>query len=465
MGCVTRADRISRWIAPLAVRYSRFVTDLQSHRRQVANLPHRVITPLRDVLHRESTAGMLLVIAAAAAVVWANSPFSDSYDSFWNAEIALDVGGHTLGMELRHWVNDLAMVLFFFVAGLEIKREITHGELRDPKHASLPIAGAIGGMVVPALLFTALNAGGDGSRGWGIPMATDIAIVMGVVALIGTRAPAWIKLFLLALAIVDDIGAIVVIAVFYSEGVSFTWLAIAAAALLAALAIRSRVGWIGAYVALGGLCWFALHEAHVHPTLAGVAFGLASPVTPRRTQLMVDAVEVPDDVDYATAWDLTKRARESVSVVEWLQHRLHPWSAFLVVPAFALANAGVPVSGESIREAVSADVTWGIVLGLVVGKAVGITAATRLAVALGIGRLPSGMTWRYVIGAGMLGGIGFTVSLFVTELAFGDSTLAEDARLAVLFASLVAGVIGCAIVLPGRVGDRLEDAISSGYES
>jgi NhaA family Na+:H+ antiporter len=272
-------------------------------------------------------------------------------------------------------------------------------------------------------------------------------------------------LFLLAFAIVDDIGAIVVIAVFYSEGVSFTWLAIAAAALVAALAIRSRIGWIGAYVALGGLCWFALHEAHVHPTLAGVAFGLASPVTPRRTQLMVDAVEVPDDVDYATAWDLTKRARESVSVVEWLQHRLHPWSAFLVVPAFALANAGVPVSGESIREAVSADVTWGIVLGLVVGKAVGITAATRLAVALGIGRLPGGMTWRYVTGAGMLGGIGFTVSLFVTELAFGDSILAEDARLAVLFASLVAGVIGCAIVLPGRVGDRLEDAISSGYES
>jgi len=407
---------------------------------------------------------MLLVIAALIAVVWANSPFADSYDDVWNAEIAIDIAGHTLGMELRHWINDLAMVLFFFVAGLEIKREITHGELRNPKHASLPIAGAIGGMVVPAVLFALLNAGSDGGRGWGIPMATDIAIVMGVVALIGTRAPAWIKLFLLALAIVDDIGAIIVIAVFYSEGVSFIWLAIAVASLAVAIAIRSQVWWIGAYLALGAVCWFALHEAHVHPTLAGVAFGLASPVTPRRTQLVVDAVDVPDEVDYATAWDLTRRARESVSVVEWLQHRLHPWSAFLIVPAFALANAGVPISGESVSEAVSSRVTWGVMLGLVIGKAVGITAATRLAVALRIGALPRGMTWRYVTGAGMLGGIGFTVSLFVTELAFGESILAEDARLAVLVASLIAGVIGCAIVLPGRVGDRLEDAVSSPTE-
>lgn len=445
------------------MRYSPLVTTASS-RHGSNSLPHRVITPLRDVLHRESTAGMLLVIAALIAVVWANSPFADSYDDVWNAEIAIDIAGRTLGMELRHWINDLAMVLFFFVAGLEIKREVTHGELRNPKHASLPIAGAIGGMIVPAALFALLNAGSDGGRGWGIPMATDIAIVMGVVALIGTRAPAWIKLFLLALAIVDDIGAIIVIAVFYSEGVSFIWLAIAVASLAVAIAIRSQVWWIGAYLALGAVCWFALHEAHVHPTLAGVAFGLASPVTPRRTQLVVDAVDVPDEVDYATAWDLTRRARESVSVVEWLQHRLHPWSAFLIVPAFALANAGVPISGESVSEAVSSRVTWGVILGLVIGKAVGITAATRLAVALRIGALPRGMTWRYVTGAGMLGGIGFTVSLFVTELAFGESILAEDARLAVLVASLIAGVIGCAIVLPGRVGDRLEDAVSSATE-
>lgn len=445
------------------MRYSPLVTTASS-RHGSNSLPHRAITPLRDVLHRESTAGMLLVIAALIAVVWANSPFADSYDDVWNAEIAIDIAGRTLGMELRHWINDLAMVLFFFVAGLEIKREVTHGELRNPKHASLPIAGAIGGMIVPAALFALLNAGSDGGRGWGIPMATDIAIVMGVVALIGTRAPAWIKLFLLALAIVDDIGAIVVIAVFYSEGVSFIWLAIAVASLAVAIAIRSQVWWIGAYLALGAVCWFALHEAHVHPTLAGVAFGLASPVTPRRTQLVVDAVDVPDEVDYATAWDLTRRARESVSVVEWLQHRLHPWSAFLIVPAFALANAGVPISGESVSEAVSSRVTWGVILGLVIGKAVGITAATRLAVALRIGALPRGMTWRYVTGAGMLGGIGFTVSLFVTELAFGESILAEDARLAVLVASLIAGVIGCAIVLPGRVGDRLEDAVSSATE-
>jgi Na+/H+ antiporter NhaA len=284
-------------------------------------------------------------------------------------------------------------------------------------------------------------------------MATDIAIVMGMVALIGPRAPSWLKLFLLALAIVDDIGAIVVIAVFYSDGVSFAWLAVAVVALVLAIAIRARVPWIGAYLALGAVCWYALHEAHIHPTLAGVAFGLASPVIPRRTRLVVDDMKVHDEVSYSTAWEMTRRARESVSVVEWLQNRLHPWSTFAVVPVFALANAGVPVSGEVLSEAFSSRVTWGVILGLVVGKVVGITGATALAVALRIGRLPRNVTWRYVTGAGALGGIGFTVSLFVTELAFGESVLGEDARIGVLFASLIAGVIGSAIVLPGRVDD------------
>ena len=418
--------------------------------------PEQHISPLRDVLHRESTAGILLVVSATAAIIWANSPWSDSYRSLWESAVSVDAGPIGLHLDLRGVINDIAMVLFFFVAGLEIKREITLGELRDPRQAALPIIAAFGGMIVPALIFTALNLGGEGAHGWGVPMATDIAIVMGVVALIGSRAPSWLKLFLLALAIVDDIGAIVVIAIFYSDGVSFGWLAVAVTALVLAIAIRARVPWIGAYLALGAVCWYALHEAHIHPTLAGVAFGLASPVIPRRTRLVVDDMKVHDSVTYTTAWEMTRRARESVSVVEWLQNRLHPWSTFLVVPAFALANAGVAVSGDVLSNAFSSRVTWGVILGLVVGKTVGITGATALAVALRIGRLPRGVTWRYVIGGSALGGIGFTVSLFVTELAFEESVLGEDARIGVLVASLVAGIIGSAIVLPGRVGKEVD---------
>lgn len=423
------------------------------------------INPLIEVLHRESTAGVLLVISAAIALVWANSPWSGSYASLWEATIGIELNGWMLELTIREWINDLAMVLFFFVAGLEIKREVTHGELRDPRQAALPIIAAFGGMAVPAGIFAVMNLGGEGSHGWGVPMATDIAIVMGVIALIGTRAPAWLRLFLLALAIVDDIGAIVVIAVFYSEGVSFAWLALAAASLAIALIIRSRVPWVGAYLALGAVCWISLHEAHIHPTLAGVAFGLASPVTPRRQRMAVDVADLPPTLDAELASEVTRRARESVSVVEWLQHRLHPWSTFLVVPVFAFANAGVVISGEVLGDAVSSTVTWGVIAGLVLGKTVGITLATAVAVGTGIGKLPRGVTWRYVIGAGALGGIGFTVSLFVTELAFGESILGEDARIGVLTASLLAGVLGTLIVLPGRVGDSVDDIIAATHES
>ena len=229
----------------------------------------RIIRPLVDFLHKEASAGILIIIAAIIAIIWANSPWHESYHDLWNAHIGIDVGGHLFELNLRQWINDLAMVLFFFVVGLEIKREITEGELRDPRQAVLPVIGAIGGMVVPAAIFALLNAGGEGARGWGIPMATDIAIVIGIVTLLGSRAPSWAKIFLLALAIVDDIGAIIVIAVFYSDGVSFIWLAIAIGSFVLAALIKNHVPFIGVYVAIGGLCWFALHEAHIHPTLAG----------------------------------------------------------------------------------------------------------------------------------------------------------------------------------------------------
>ena len=413
----------------------------------------QAIRPLVDFLHKEASAGILLIVFAAIAIVWANSPWSASYHDLWNSHIALDVAGRSLELNLREWVNDLGMVLFFFVAGLEIKRELTEGELRDPRQAALPIIGAFGGMIVPAGIFAIINAGGEGAHGWGIPMATDIAIVVGVVTMLGTRAPSWAKVFLLALAIVDDIGAILVIAVFYSEGVSFIWLAIAIASVVAAAAIRSRVPFIGAYLALGALCWFALHEAHIHPTLAGVAFGLLAPVAPRRTRVLVDEASLAEHPGFEAAYEISRQARATVSIVEWLQHRLHPWSAFIVVPIFALANAGVQLKADQLGEMITGAVTWGVILGLVIGKTVGIAGITLLAVKLGIGVLPKGVTPRYVIGAAALGGIGFTVSLFVAELAYGESIFAEDARLGVVVASVLAALIGTAIMVPGHVDE------------
>ncbi len=421
---------------------------------QPASAGDRFIRPLSDFLRAEAGAGVLLVAAAVVALVWANSPWSDSYADLWSTRAVIGIGDHQIVLDLRGWINDVAMVLFFFVAGLEIKREVTQGELRDPKQASLPIIAALGGMIVPALIFTVLNAGTSGSKGWGIPMATDIAIVTGVVALLGTCAPSWLKLFLLALAIADDIGAIVVIAIFYSEGVSIGWLAAAVATLVVASALRNRVDQVGVYLVLGVLCWLALYEAHVHTTLTGVAFGMLAPVTPRLATGLVDVDELARVSTVDDAVRASRRAQYSVSVVEWLEHRLHPWSAFVVVPLFALANAGIHIPTGGLGEAMSERVTWGVILGLVIGKTVGITGATLLAVALKVGRLPAGVTSRYVIGAGALGGIGFTVSLFVTDLAFGEGQHGTDARLGVLVGSLTAALIGTAICLPGRVVDE-----------
>jgi NhaA family Na+:H+ antiporter len=414
----------------------------------------RLIRPLQDFLHKEASAGIVLVGAAVVAIVWANSPFSQSYFDLWATHINIDVGSHGIDLNLKEWINDALMVLFFFVAGLEIKRELTEGELRDPRQASLPIIAALGGMMAPAIIYASLNHGGPGSAGWGIPMATDIAIVMGVVALLGSRAPSWLKLFLLALAIVDDIGAIIVIAIFYSQGVSFTWLAVAVGAVLVAAFIRTTIYWMPAYVLLGMVCWLGLHEAHVHPTLAGVAFGMLAPITPRRPEPdYIDAAELAGRRSTVLAVAVSRQARESVSVVEWLEHQLHPYSAFVVVPLFALANAGIEVPASDLGSALSNRVTWGVILGLVIGKTIGISVFTLTAVKLRIGRLPAGVNTRYVIGAGALGGIGFTVSLFVTELAFGEEIAGTDARLGVLVASVIAAIVGTAILVPGRVDD------------
>ena len=434
------------------MRYSSIVSDPYPPPRIVRVANDRLIRPLNDFLHQEASAGILLVVAAVAALVWANSPWSDTYFEFFSTEAIIGFGDFEIALTVKEWINDAAMVLFFFVVGLEIKREVTQGELRDPRQAALPIIAAIGGMVVPALIFLALNSGTDAQDGWGIPMATDIAIVMGVIALLGTRVPSWLKLFLLALAIVDDIGAILVIAIFYSEGVSFAWLSLAIAAIAVAAMVRTAIRWPVLFLTLGVICWVGLHEAHIHPTLTGVVFGMLAPVLPFRSSVLIDADELGDSPSADAISRLSMSARSTVSVVEWLEHRLHPYSAFLVVPAFALANAGINVPADEIGDALSSSVTWGIIAGLLIGKTVGIFTFTMAAVTLRVGRLPEGVTARYVLGAAALGGIGFTVSLFVTELAFGEGLIGTEARLGVLIASVVAGLVGTAIVVPGDVG-------------
>ena len=283
----------------------------------------RALAPLRDFLHTEAAGGALLVAAAVAALAWANSPWSGAYNALWESKATIEIAGHGLSLDLRRWVNDGLMAIFFLIVGLEIKREMTSGHLAGRRAAALPIAAAIGGIVVPAAIYLAI-AGGTEPMGWGVPMATDIALAVGVLALAGSGVPASLRAFLLGLAVVDDIGAIIVIAVFYSEGVSFSWLAIAVGTLAVLLAARQwGVSQLGVYIALGATMWFALHEAGVHPTLAGVICGLLTPVKPRQVQDLIDIEELADlsTVEHARA--TAGIARNSVSTVEWLEHLLH----------------------------------------------------------------------------------------------------------------------------------------------
>lgn len=377
-------------------------------------------------LAAESSSGIVLVAAAVLALLWANSPWSDSYHRLWHTTLALGSGEHALRLSLQHWVNDGLMTVFFLVVGLEINREFTSGHLRGRRAATLPIVAALGGMVLPAVVYLAV-AGSTDTRGWGIPMATDIALALGVVALVGRSVPTSLRAFLLGLAVVDDIGAIVVIAVFYSSGVDGAWLVVAALAIGAALAGR-RLGLdlLPVYVALGAVAWYALHEAGVHPTLAGVAMGLAAPSGSRFT-------------------------RHGTPLIEHLEHRLHPWSGYVIVPVFALANSGVDL-GTGVGDALTSPVAWGVLLGLLVGKPLGVVVLARLAVRATWADAPEGATPRHLLGAGHAAGIGFTVALFIAELAFGDPAVVSEAKIAILVASVVSGAVA-AVVLRGGADD------------
>ena len=404
-----------------------------------------LLRPLRDFLRTEAAGGVVLLVAAATALVWANSPWKESYADLWHTRLAIDLGGHVLDLDFREWINDGLMAIFFLVVGMEIKRELVVGELREPRRAALPAIAAVGGMAVPALIYLAINAGGDGAAGWAIPVATDIAIAVGVLSLLGARVAPSLRLYLLTLAIVDDIGAIAIIAVFYTADIDVRSLAVAAV-LVAVVAGLRRAGVRAhaVYVTVGAGLWLALQDSGVHATLAGVILGLMAPTEPVRD--VIDADELADVSSVEAARQTVALARQSVSVVEWLEHVLHPWTSFVIVPLFALANAGVPITNDALSAAASSPVTFGVAVGLVVGKLVGVTGATWLATRLRIGELPPGASWPSVVGVGALAGIGFTVSLFVTGLAFDDVALQDEAKIGILGASTIAAVLGSAIL-------------------
>lgn len=406
--------------------------------------------------HFEAAGGIVMLVAAAAALVWANSPWQDSYHALLDSHARVEIGSLlVLDEPLEGWINDALMVVFFFVVGLEIKRELVVGELRRPGAVALPVIAAVGGMAVPAVIYAVLNSGGEGSAGWAIPMATDIAFAVGVVSLVGRRVPSSLKVFLLTLAIVDDIGAIAVIAIFYTSAISVGWLAVSGGILLLLAVMRMmRVWYTPVYLIVGLMLWWALFESGVHATIAGVIMGMLAPARP--------LVGVSKLDDMASRWfegrslspPTARRAsfevRERVAVADRLADLLHPWTSFVVVPVFALANAGVELSGDELGAALRSPVTIGVVLGLVIGKLIGVSSFSWLAVRLGVCSLPSDATWRQVIGIGGLAGIGFTVSLFITNLAFVSQDITDQAKVGILAASTVAALVGAVILRSSR---------------
>jgi NhaA family Na+:H+ antiporter len=381
------------------------------------------ISPLRDFLGRESTSGVIVLVAAGLGLITANSPLSESYFSTLDFRIALGSGWFLLDFSILKIVNYLFMSFFFFVVGLEIKRELTSGHLATLKKAMLPFVAAIGGMAFPALIYLAI-AGQVAPGGWGVPVATDIALAVGLFTMIGPSVAASLRSFLLALAVIDDIGAILIIAFVYSTGINFSWL-LAAFLSIAFIAIlkKARVTSIIVYSLFAFTLWFSLYKTGVHPTLAGVILGLLTPnIAREQTNL--------DDIEDG-----------SVSVIEWLEHKFHPVSTFIVVPVFAFANTGVVITSESIKTASQSLIAWGIFFGLVIGKPLGVLFASLLAKKINVADLPEGVTKSSLVATGSAAGIGFTVAIFIANLAFKDSQTQDIAVLAVIVASVVSALL------------------------
>jgi NhaA family Na+:H+ antiporter len=430
-------------------------------------IPTRFIQPFVRFTRIEAASGIVLLAATMVALIWANSGASATYQQILHTRLTIVLGDFHLDESVQDLINDGLMAIFFFVVALEIKRELVLGELRDRRAAMLPALAALGGMIVPASIYLLINAGTgtEAIRGWGIPMATDIAFAVGVLALLGPRVPAAGRLFLLALAIVDDIGAIVVIAIFYTDDLHLDYLGLAVAALGAVwLAARVGIRSLAFYIPAALVAWFLMLESGVHATLVGVALGLLTPahamyrpheLDQRVRQILDelpsdgDGTETPEHLDHE-AMLVSQIARESVSPLTRMEHGLVVFSSFFVVPAFALANAGVDFRGTSIAEAVTSPVGLGVILGLVVGKTVGISLFTFIGTRFRVGDLPPGVTWRHLLGLAAVGGIGFTVALFVTGLAFEDPVLIDTAKIGVFVGSAIAGAIGASILSGAR---------------
>jgi NhaA family Na+:H+ antiporter len=405
----------------------------------------------------EAGGSALLLVTTVLALVWANSPWSGSYSSFWSTQASIGVGDLQLSLDLRHWVNDAAMALFFLVVGLEITREITVGELRDRRTVAAPVLGALGGLTVPAAIYLAVNHSGPASAGWGIVMSTDTAFVLGILALFGPRCPDRLRLFLLTLAIVDDIGAITVMALFYTHDVNATALAVAAVLVVVLVALRWAGVWrLTPYVLVGIALWLAVQASGVHPTLAGVLVGLLLPARPpepdvvERTREYGQALREAPDAERARL--ATLAAAATVPAGARLLHVLHRWTAYGVVPVFGLANAGVSLDAETLKTAATSPVTLGVAGALVAGNAIGITAGTAVALRTGLGVLPGGVRWSHLMAGATLAGIGFTIALFITDLAFADEQLREQATIGILAGSVTAAVAG--VLLLRVLGER-----------
>lgn len=436
----------------------------------------RIVKPISEFIGSQASGGIILLVCTIVALVWANSPWGDVYRDLWHIEFSVAFGGQVLVLQLHVWINDGLMAVFFLLVGLEIKREFLVGELSNVRNAMLPIVAAVGGMVVPALLYVLLNRGEPSANGWAVPMATDIAFSLGVLALLGSRAPLGVKVFLTALAIVDDLGAVLVIALFYSGKIDTIALSTAGLLFVSLIVLNAlKVRRLTPYMVIGFVMWLMMLHSGIHATIAGVLLAVTIPTRvhlnarsfiDRSRQLLQkfdDAPEPPGDIlseDQQSAIYAIERSCEDVQMpLQRLESLLHAPVSYIIVPIFALANAGLALGGLSLGSLLT-PVTSGVILGLVLGKSLGISLFAWLSVRLGIAVLPRFVSWTHIVGVAFLGGIGFTMSLFVSGLAFRDVELGEGAKLGILAGSLVSGVIGALLIsrVKGRTTGSEEEA-------
>lgn len=440
----------------------------------------RVQDDFKRFLHLEVTGAIVLLVAAIVALIAANSGYAEEYHNLWKIEIGFNFGGWEFSETLLHWIDDGLMAVFFFVVGLEIKREVLVGELSTVRKAALPILAAVGGMIAPALIYLAVNQGGEGASGWGIPMATDIAFALGVLALLGSRIPVALKVFLTALAIADDIGAILVIAAFYTEHIHLGWLGVGLGLILVLVLFNIfDVDNPVPYFAVASVIWFAFLHSGIHATIAGVLVAFTIPAKARTQSIAfvawarekldeIEGVDVPgshvlaDPTQQHCALEIREAAKHTAAPLQRLEAGLHPFATYVVLPLFALANAGVTLTEYDVFDIILEPVSIGIFLGLTLGKTLGIFGFTWLAVRLRLAQLPQSIRWQHIFGASMLGAIGFTMSLFISNLAFRGQLLQAEAKLSILITSLIAGGLGYAFL---RFVTRHDTVSTEGLES